>query len=199
MTDWALPETAASLHSFVALMNFYKGFSSIFELKANPLRALYTKHMYKRIPADEWTDELKNVFTSLKRDVTSSPVMARYDSSKPYFLKTDWSSRVMSFILMQPDNSAASVLALEELRATGVNKFDTAMDEPCLQPINAGCQLCTESESHHHSCIGEIGAGRWGISKNKTYLWGSLFYWLCNMKSTSMILEYLGPIHALRR
>ena len=72
----------------------------MFELKAKPLRALYTKHMHKRIPADKWIDGLKNVFTSLKRDVTSSRVMARYDSSKPCFLKTDWSSRAMLFILM---------------------------------------------------------------------------------------------------
>ena len=30
-------------------------------------------------------------------------------------------------------------------------------------------------------------------------LWGKLFYWLCDMKSTSKILEYNGQIHTLRR
>ena len=103
------------------------------------------------------------------------------------FLKTDWSSRAMSFILMQPDNSEASVHALEELKTSGVNRFDYTMGGPRLQPINAGCRLCTESEQHHHSCIGEIGAGRWIIAKNKIYLWGEVFSWLCDMKSTSLI------------
>ena len=107
----------------------------------------------------------QRVICVIKIDITSSPIMARYDSSKPCFLKTDWSS--MSFILMQPDNSEASEHALEELKTTGVNKFDTSMGGPRLQPVNAGCRLCTESEQHHHSCIGEIGAGRWSIAKNK--------------------------------
>lgn len=125
--------------------------------------------------------------------------MARYDSTKPYFLKIDWSSRAMSFILMQPDDSVASTTALQLLRSTGENKFDSTLDGPRLQPIDAGCRLCTEAESHHHNCIEEIGAGRWGSSKNKVYLFGELFYWMCDMKSIGIILEYLGPIHALRR
>ena len=49
----------------------------------------------------------------------------------------------MLFIMMQPDNSEQSMHALAELRDTGVNKFDTTMGGPRLQPINAGCRLCT--------------------------------------------------------
>ena len=46
------------------------------------------------------------------------------------------------------------------------NIFDTDMNGARLQPIESGCRLCTDSESHHHSFIGEIGAGRWGIAQN---------------------------------
>ena len=75
----------------------------------------------------------------------------------------------MSSILVQPDNKEQSMHAFAELGDTGVNKFDTTMGGPRLQPINAGCRLCIESEQHHHNCIREIGAGRWSIAKNKVF------------------------------
>ena len=62
-----------------------------------------------------------------------------------------------------------------------------------------GCHLCTNAESHWHSYVGEIGAGCWGIAKNKIYLWDKLCYWMCNMKSTGIIFEYTRPVHALQR
>ena len=73
----------------------------------------------------------------------------------------------MSFILMQPDDSENSATALEILKSTGENNFDLSLEGPRLQPIDSGCRLYKEGESHHHSCIGEISAGQWGISKNK--------------------------------
>ena len=55
--DWTLPTTADSLHSFVALCNFYQKFLPLFEMKVAPLRTLYTKYLYKNIPIDAWTED----------------------------------------------------------------------------------------------------------------------------------------------
>ena len=73
----------------------------------------------------------------------------------------------MAFILMQPDNSDESVKVMKTLVPYIDNVFDTNTNETRLQPIESGCRLCTNSESHHHIFIGEIGAGRWGIAQNK--------------------------------
>ena len=96
----------------------------------------------------------------------------------------------MSFVMMQPDDSAESARALETLIPYEDNNFETNMKGPRLRPISSGCRLCTDTESHHHSYIGEIGAGRWAIAQNKSILWRKHFFWLCDMKSTSQILEY---------
>ena len=77
----------------------------------------------------------------------------------------------MSFILMQPEDTEASAIALTVSQSTGVNQFKVSLEGPRLQPIDAECRLCTEAECHHHSCIGEIGAGRWGIRTYPVYLW----------------------------
>ena len=170
ITDWKLPDTADGLHSFVSLINYYNRFCPLFEVRVRPLRTLYSSYLHKKIPASAWTEDLKCLFSDLKESITSSPVLARYDHTKPCFLKTDWSSRAMSFILMQPDSSAESALALVDVTPYHDNKFELTFDGARLQPIASGCRLCTENESHHHSFIGEIGAGRWGIAQNKALL-----------------------------
>ena len=146
-----------------------------------------------------WSDDMKVLFTSLKQDLTTSPVMARYDSTKPLFLKTDWSALGMIFILMQPCDDAASRKATEHLLKTGECLFELGADGPRLQPFLSGFRICTESESHYHSFVGEIAALRWAISRLKVYLWGQKFWSLCDMATLYKILDYDGPIHILRR
>jgi len=197
--NWSLPTSADGLHSFVALCNFYNRFLPLFELKVAPLRQLYMKYLHRDIPKEEWTQERKLLFQSLKQDLTSAPVLARYDSTKPVVLKTDWSSLGLSFILMQPADDEVSKKASEKLCAGHGCDFDLAMTGPRLQPFHCGMRACRGTEQHYHSFVGESAALRWAIAKNKNYLWGSRFYCLCDMKSLDKLLEYDGPIHCLRR
>ncbi len=74
------------------------------EMRLKPLRSLVKLYYRKPIPPSAWTDTLKQLFEDLKVCITSSPVLARFDSTKPTFLKTDWSSEGMGWILMQPEN-----------------------------------------------------------------------------------------------
>ena len=126
-------------------------------------------------------------------------ILARFDSTKPLILKTDWSSLGFSFILMQPANDEHSRRASEKLVKTGTCNFDTKLDGPRLQAICSGMRSSTSTDAHYHSFVGECAALRWAISKNKIYLWGCKFYCMCDMKSLYRILEYDGPIHSLRR
>ena len=60
-----------------------------------------------------WTPQLIQPFEDLKHCVTSSPVLARFDPNKPTILKTDWSSKGKSWILMKPSDDEISVKATE--------------------------------------------------------------------------------------
>ena len=79
LSQWQLPTTGDGLHSFISLINFYNRFCPLFEVKAKPLRHAYTQYLHKVIPLTEWTPELKQLFEALKIDITSSPIIARYD------------------------------------------------------------------------------------------------------------------------
>jgi hypothetical protein len=113
-------------------------------------------------------------------------------------LKTDWSAEGFGSILMQPDDSPASIAATTRLLEDGICDFDVTMGGARLRPIRFDSRKCTEQERHFHSFVGETACGRWAISKHKKFLWGTFFYWLCDCSAVKEVLEYEGPIHVIR-
>ena len=199
VNDWTLPTTGDNLHSFVSFCNFYAKFSPLFQLKMIPLRQLYLQYISKPIPQMAWTPEMISLFQLMKKEMTSSPVLARYDSTKPTFLKTDYSALEMAYIIMQPEDSDEARLATKKPENEGICDFDVNMKGARLKPITFGSRKCSGTESNYHSYVEEIAIGRWAMAENKVYLWGARFYWLCDMKSIHKILEYDGHIHMLCR
>jgi hypothetical protein len=197
--DWVLPSTGQGLRSFVSLCNFYHRFCPWFEVSIKPFRGLMSEFHRLPIPPDRWNPDLVSLFDKLKRDIVSSPLLARFDSGKPSFLKTDWSAAAFGFILMQPDDSAESVAAMDHLLFTGECMFDLTLKGARLRPVRFGSRRCTPQEQHYHSFVGEAAVGRWAINQNRKYLWGTTFYWLCDCSGVKEILEYDGPIHQVRR
>jgi hypothetical protein len=148
--DWPIPATGTSLLSFIGLLTFYNIYCPCFEVSIKPLRVLERAHHRKPIPSSLWTPPLANLWEPLKISITSSPCLARYDSSKPCFLKTNWSANGMGWVLMQLDDSASSIQALHHLRSEGTCKFDVTMHGARLRAIRFGSRGCTDRERHFH-------------------------------------------------
>ena len=85
ITDWVLPTTGAGLHSFVGLVMFYHRYAPYLKMRVKPLRILIKQYFRMNIPIMAWTVELIKLFEDIKISITSSPVLARYDTSKPTF------------------------------------------------------------------------------------------------------------------
>lgn len=199
INNWPLPSTGSQLHSFIGLINFYHKYHPCIEIILKPLRLLERKFRRQTIPSTEWTPQLTSLFEEIKLIITSSPMLARFDPSKPCFLKTDWSALGMGWILMQPDDSPESKAALKKLLNTGDCDFDLTTDGPRLKPIAFGSRSCSDTESHFHSFVGEICSGRFAIAQNKRYLWGAHFYWFCDCSGIKEVLNYSGSIHMICR
>ena len=89
------------------------------ELRLKPLLKLVRAYYRKPIPSSAWTPEFVKLFSDLKSCITLSPVIARFDPAKPTFLRTDWSSESMGWILIQPADDKESKIAMVHLRSTG--------------------------------------------------------------------------------
>jgi hypothetical protein len=197
--DWPLPKTAKSLLSFVSLCSFYQRYVTWFEVGTKELRRMVCRYSRKAIPPVEWTETRVALFDSMKEALTSSPVMARFDSSTPVFLKTDWSASGMGCILMQPDGSKESLAAISKLVAGEDNEFDAEMTGARLRPVLFGSRKCDDRETHYHSMVGEAACGRWAFGKLKKYLYGAHFWWICDCDGMQILFGYDSPIKQLRR
>ena len=197
--DWPVPQTAQALHSFIGLINFYHNYAPYFEIRLKPLRKLYRQHMKSTIPVMAWSPMLLELFNDMKQCITSSPILIRYDPTRPVFLKTDWSAEGMGWILMQPAADDESRKASKTLQETGECRFDLSKNGARLRPVQFGSRACTTAERKFHSFVGEAACGRWAIAQNKRYLWGAHFYWLCDCSATKEILEYSGEVAMIQR
>ena len=66
-----------------------------------------------------WIQSSIQLFEDFETSFVALPLLLRYDSSKPTFLKTDWASDGMGYILMQLNDSSASLAAIKHLSLTG--------------------------------------------------------------------------------
>ena len=135
---WPLPPHAISLLSFIGLCSFYSRYCPWFETNVKPLRKLQRAYHRQAIPILSWTPPLISLFNDCKDRLVSSPLLLRYDSTKPIFLKTDWSAGGMGYILMQADDTPQSVAAIKLLEETGECTFDLSVDGPRLRPVFFG-------------------------------------------------------------
>jgi hypothetical protein len=83
--DWLLPKTAKSMLSFVSHCSFYQRYVPWFEVGIKELRRMVRQYSRKAITPVEWTETRVALFDSMKEALTSSHVMARFNSSTPVF------------------------------------------------------------------------------------------------------------------
>ena len=92
INNWNLPVTGSSLRSFVGLVMFYHRYGPYLEMRIKPRRVLIKTYFRAAIPMMTWTSALIELFEDIKRCIISSHFLARYNPSKPTFIKTDWSA-----------------------------------------------------------------------------------------------------------
>ena len=100
--EWPVPKTAKEVHSFLGLASYYHQFIPQFVKWANPLHDLIhpivtkKKHagtklppLPQNLPPFQWTSDHQEAFDKLKLALTTAPVLAYPDYTKPFVLETD--------------------------------------------------------------------------------------------------------------
>ena len=101
INNWVLTPTRKSLFLIIGIVNLYHNYAPYFEIRLNPVRNFFKYYYRKPIPLMAWTPQLIALFSELIHSLTSSPVLALFDSDKPTFLNTNWSSEGIRWILIQ--------------------------------------------------------------------------------------------------
>ena len=120
---WPNPSNPKEVHSFICLASYYGRFIPNFAKLAGPLHVLIvpasTKQKLRKgeihkkdLPPFEWTEQCQQSFDTLKDALTSAPVLAYPDYSKPFILETDASLKGLGAVLSQRgDDNEVRVVA----------------------------------------------------------------------------------------
>ena len=159
-------KTPKEVHFFIGLASYYRRFIPNFVKWAGPLHALIipASTMYKvrtgilkksDLPEFNWTEDCQEGFDNLKRALTSAPILAYPDYSKPFILETDASLKGLGAVLSQrSDDNTVHVIAYTS------------------QSLRPG----EKSMKDYSSAKIELLALKWSVcEKFKDYLLGSKF------------------------
>ncbi|WVZ97023.1 hypothetical protein U9M48_042590 [Paspalum notatum var. saurae] len=94
--NWKQPETVTEIRSFLGLAGYYRRFIKDFSKTAKPMTSL-TKKNAKFL----WDSKCEEAFQSLKKSLTSAPVLAQPDVTKPFDVYCDASGHGLGCVLMQ--------------------------------------------------------------------------------------------------
>ena len=157
--DWPRPQRRKDLHSFLGLASYYRRFIPGFAAIVKPLQELLgptNNKSLKNVPITdtEWTGLCEVSFLRLKDVLTSAPVLAYPDYSKPFKVETDASLSGLGAVLSQEHNGRDKVIAYASRS---------------LRPAE-------KSMRNYSSAKLELLALKWAITeKFREYLWGSKF------------------------
>ena len=94
--EWPIPTKIQEVQQFLGLANYYRRFIQNFAIIAAPLHKLTERNR-----AFKWTEECNQAFNTLKMCLTSAPILALPEWSKPFILDTDASDVGIGAVLSQ--------------------------------------------------------------------------------------------------
>ncbi|WVZ49842.1 hypothetical protein U9M48_001168, partial [Paspalum notatum var. saurae] len=94
--NWKQPQTVTEIRSFLGLAGYYRRFIKDFSKIAKPMTALTQKNA-----KFAWSSKCEEAFGTLKTLLTSAPVLAQPDITKPFDVYCDASGSGLGCVLMQ--------------------------------------------------------------------------------------------------
>jgi hypothetical protein len=100
--DWKPPTTVRQIQSFLGLAGYYRRFIPDFSRIAKPMTELLKKGV-----KFDWGQKCEDAFHTLRRHLTTSPVLAQPDNTKSFDVYCDASGTGLGCVLMQDNQVIA--------------------------------------------------------------------------------------------
>ena len=116
---WHVPQSVKELRSFLGLAGYYRRFVKHFGIISKPLTDLLRKGVVY-----VWTDSQDQAFSALKHALTTAPVLALPDFSRPFVVETDASGTGIGAVLMQGGHPLAFLSKVLGPRLQGLSTYE---------------------------------------------------------------------------
>jgi len=99
--EWPKPDNISKLRGFLGLTGYYRIFVKNYAHKTAPLTNLLKKNSF------QWNSEAEKCFETLKCMMSSTPILAMPDFTKPFVVECDASGFRLGAVLMQEGHPIA--------------------------------------------------------------------------------------------
>jgi hypothetical protein len=100
--DWKPPTSVHQIRSFLGLAGYYRRFIPDFSKIAKPMNELLKKEVKFC-----WDDKCDEAFHTLRKLLTTAPVLAQPDNTQPFDVYCDASGTGLGCVLMQNNRAIA--------------------------------------------------------------------------------------------
>ncbi|WVZ58246.1 hypothetical protein U9M48_008532, partial [Paspalum notatum var. saurae] len=140
--NWKQPESVTEIRSFLGLAGYYRRFIKDFSKTAKPMTSLTKKNAKYT-----WSPNCEEAFQSLKRSLTTAPVLAQPDVTKPFDVYCDASGNGLGCVLMQEGRVVA--YASRQLRKHEANYPTHDLELAAMRHYLLGntCHIYTDHKS----------------------------------------------------
>ena len=146
LSEWSVPENAWELKIFLGIAGYHRRYIHNFSQLSSPLYELVNqdpnKGKYRKLGRKwnsatpgpfVWKPEHQESFDSLKRALTTAPVLGFVDFKKPFILETDASHEGLGALLLHEQNGKTRVIAYASRGLRGPEKNRTAYSSMKLE------------------------------------------------------------------
>ena len=130
--DWPAPTNVSEVRSFLGLASYYRKFVPGFSAVATPLTSLLHKDKHF-----QWTSSEQEAFNTLKKKLTTTPVLLLPDPNKPFTITTDTSDFAIGAVLTQDQGKGEQPVTYESRKLSPAEQNYPIHEKELLAIVHA--------------------------------------------------------------
>ena len=189
--EYPAPKSVKQLRRFLGMVGWYARF-----IERDSEHKIPLVKLLRKTQTWEWGEEQQTAFDALKRALTTAPVLARPDFSKPFTIQCDASGVALGVVLTQEGEGGEHPIVYASRVLTAAERNYSTSEKECLAVLWAIKKLRPYIEGYRFRVITDHSALKW--LRNLKDPTGRLARWALEMQQWDFeIIHRKGALNHL--
>lgn len=183
--NYPRPKTIRDVRRLMGLMGFYQKFIPRYSHLTAPITDLL-----KKSKKFKWSEDAEKALEGLKSVLTSAPVLANPDYSRPFIIETDASQLAVGAALLQEFDDGKRIIGYYSKKLSSTQRKYAATEKECLAVLMAVENFRHYIEGTTFTVITDCKSITWLFSITAASANSRLLRWALKLQSYDFVLRY---------